>query len=268
MAPRFELKLKISSAKDLKNVNWRHGSLKPYAVVWVEPNAKCSTKVDHDGDTFPSWNETLHIPVPSSIDDSALYLDIVHVKSDDEDDTKPMVGSARLFLRDVVDDVGFGVEAFRTLELRRPSGRPQGKVDVEVSVRDLRYRAPEPYYTAPYGVPPPPGTRGAAYADPPAYGAPPPDPYYSNAAPYGHSPYGQPAYGYQEPTYGYGQGTYGQTVVVEEKKKKSGMGMGTGLAVGAVAGVLGGLAIAEGVDALEDNIAEDVAERIEDEEDD
>ena len=38
-----------------------------------------------------------------------------------------------LSLRDVVDDVGFGVEAFRTLDLR-----PHGKIDVEISVKDLQ----------------------------------------------------------------------------------------------------------------------------------
>ncbi|RVX01964.1 hypothetical protein CK203_019480 [Vitis vinifera] len=209
-------------AKDLKNVNWRHGSLKPYVVVWVDPAAKLSTKVDNDGDTFPCWNETLLIPVPSRIEDSTLYLDVVHFKADDEDDTKPVVGSARLFLRDVVDDVGFGAQAIRTLELRRPSGRPHGKVEVKVSVRDPRYPAPGQ----------------------PAYGQPQPR-------------YGDPAYG-QGP---YAQGPYGQTVV-EQPQKKSGMGMGTGLAVGAVAGVLGGLAISEGVDALEDHIADDVEDRI------
>lgn len=261
MANRYELELIVSSAKDLKNVNWRHGPLRPYAVVWVDPAAKFSTKVDEEGDTFPCWNETLRIPIPSQIEDAALYLDIVHFKSEKEDGTKPIVGSARLFLRDVVDDVGFGVQTNRTLELRRPSGRPQGRVEVKVCVRDPRYRAPDPAYPPPYGVPPP-GTRSTGYGPPPAYGAaygaPPPDPYYSNAPPYGQTPYGQPAYAQPPP---YGDPAYG---AYEQPKKKSGMGMGTGLAVGAVAGVLGGIALTEGVEALEDNIADDVEERIED----
>jgi hypothetical protein len=44
--------------------------------------------------------------------------------------------------------------------------------------------------------------------------------------------------------------SYGQ----EEKQKSSKFGMGTGLAAGAVGGLLGGLAIAEGVDYVEDKI--------------
>jgi hypothetical protein len=40
--------------------------------------------------------------------------------------------------------------------------------------------------------------------------------------------------------------------------------MGAGLAIGAVGGVLGGLALAEGIDYVEDKIADDVAEKVED----
>lgn len=256
MASRYQVEVTITSAKDLKNVNWRHGKLKPYAVAWIDPKAKLSTPVDADGDTSPYWDRTLLIPFDTRIDESTLHVDIVHADADE--DTKPLIGSARLPLRDVVDEVGLGSSAERTLHLKRPSGRPQGKVDVHVSVREPGYRDPEPYYAPPYGVAPP-GDRD--YAGP--YGAPPQPAY---AAP----PSWHPAYGGAPPTYGqpaaYGQSSYyggQQQGYVQEEKKSSkfgGMGMGTGLAVGAVAGVLGGIALSEGVDALEDHIADDVAE--------
>jgi hypothetical protein len=51
---------------------------------------------------------------------------------------------------------------------------------------------------------------------------------------------------------------------VEEKKKSKFGGMGTGLAVGAGAGVLGGVALVEGAEYLEDKIADDAAEKVED----
>uniref|UniRef100_A0A0A9EAG4 Uncharacterized protein n=1 Tax=Arundo donax TaxID=35708 RepID=A0A0A9EAG4_ARUDO len=41
------------------------------------------------------------------------------------------------------------------------------------------------------------------------------------------------------------------------------MGMGTGLAVGAAAGLLGGLALAEGASYLEDKVEEGAAEKVE-----
>lgn len=247
MGSRYEVEVKITSAKDLKNVNWRYGHLKPYAVVWVDPNAKCSTKVDEDGDTWPYWNEKLVVPLNSPIDESILYIDIVHAGSAEED-TKPLIGSTKIPLSKVIDDVGIGCELERTLQLKRPSGRPQGKVEVEVTVREPRYRTRDAYYAPPYGVPSP--AQPYNYSGP--YGAPLPE-----------GSYGQPAYGV--PAAGsYGQPAYGQPGgYEEEEKKKSKFGMGTGLAVGAVAGALGGLAIAEGIDHLEDNIAEDAAAKVE-----
>ncbi|KAK9291384.1 hypothetical protein L1049_019330 [Liquidambar formosana] len=263
MAAPFEVEVILSSAKDLKNVNWRHGSLKPYAVVWVDPKNKCSTKVDQYGDTCPDWDETLVIPFPGPIEDSTLYIDVVH--SGAAEGTKPLIGSARLYLGEVVDDVGVGERVQRSLQLKRPSGRPQGKVDVKVSVRRPSYRAPDPYYAPPYGVPPPQTSRD--YHAPPPYGNPyaqppaPQNPYYSAAPPVGYEygAYNAPQYG-QQPAYV--QGSYGQPEYKEEKKSK--YGMGTGLAGGLAAGALGGLAIAEGLDYVEDKIADDVAEKVED----
>ncbi|PRQ50876.1 putative C2 domain-containing protein [Rosa chinensis] len=265
MASGHEVQVKLSSARDLKNVNWRHGPLKPYAVGWVEPRNKLSTKVDEDGDTSPEWDETLTIPIPGPVnDDTMLHIDIVHAGA--EPDTKQLVGSARLRLRDVVDDVGYEERASRTLHLKRPSGRPQGKVDVKVTVREPRYRVPEPYYVPPYGVPPAGSGGYHAPPPPPAYGdpyaAPPqPPPVYGGtyAAPPSGYPYNATPVAYSQPAQpSYGQVQYGQ----EEKKKSKFGGMGTGLAVGAVAGALGAFALAEGVDYVEDKIADDVVDNL------
>ncbi|XP_068646065.1 protein SRC2-like [Aristolochia californica] len=268
--PPMEVEVRIRSAKDLKNVNWRNGDLKPYAVVWVHPDAKCSTKVDLAGDTSPTSDETLTIPLRGlPIEDATLAIDIVHVCA--ADDTKPLVGSARLPLRDVLDDVGLGERCFRTLKLKRPSGRPQGKLDIEVTVREERYYEPPPlragygFYSRDYAPPPvgypygaPPALAQSPYAPPPVgypYGAPSTPAQSPYAPPVGYSYNPAPA------PYAYGNSEYGRP---EEGKKGSKFGMGTGLAVGAVAGALGGLALAEGVSALEDKIADDAAERVED----
>ncbi|MBA0689949.1 hypothetical protein Goari_007650 [Gossypium aridum] len=105
-------------------------------------------------------------------------------------------------------------------------------------------------------------------AAPPAYGYPygqlPRNPYYASP------PAGYPYCGYNynvPPPYGQvplstrngGHTYYGQ----EEKKSKFGR-MGTGLVVGAVVGPLGGLALAKGVDAVEDHIIDEVAKKVED----
>ncbi|XP_047326634.1 protein SRC2-like [Impatiens glandulifera] len=288
MASR-EIEVTVISAKDLKNVNWRHGRVKPYVVIWVDPKNKCTTRVDEEGDTCPYWDQTITIPLTAPIDETTLYIDIVHAGA--EQDTKPLIGSAKLPLhRDFFNDPE---QAIRKLDLKRPSGRPQGKI--EISVREVRrYPAPDPYYAQSYGA----GKTSIDYSQPP-----PPPPAYRN--PYGYdqsygqgqpqSGYGydqsygqgqgqpQPGYGYggqsygqpqTQPGYGYGYGQggggygsqqdpYGQQQVGVKKESKFG-GMGTGLAVGAVAGVLGGLALAEGAEYVEDKIEDDVAEKVED----
>ncbi|XP_071723996.1 uncharacterized protein [Rutidosis leptorrhynchoides] len=278
-----EVELTITSAKDLKNVNWRHGPIRPYVVVWVDPNNKCSSRVDDEGDTCPFWDQRLVIPLPSRVnDDTILHIDVVHAGR--EEDTKPLIGSARLKLIEVLEEAGVGQPISRSLKLKRPSGRPHGKIDVEVMIRDPRYRGQDAYYAPPYGVSsrdyaPPYGVSSRDYAPPPPqYGAPyggaAPPPAYAAAPPSGY-PYGAgynqqpppPQYGYEgQGGYGYGQPGYGQPAVVEEKKKSK-FGMGTGLAVGAVGGLLGGLAISEGIDAFEDHVADEAAERVEDNDD-
>ncbi|KAL9270061.1 hypothetical protein AKJ16_DCAP09606, partial [Drosera capensis] len=97
-----ELEVTITSAKDLKNVNWRHGPLRPYVVVWVDPARKLTTRVDEEGDAFPQWDQTLIVPLNAPPSDSTLYFDVVHAGA--KDDVKPLIGSVRLPLRDVLDD--------------------------------------------------------------------------------------------------------------------------------------------------------------------
>ncbi|XP_050364160.1 protein SRC2 [Argentina anserina] len=259
MASGYEVEVAISSAKGLKNVNWRHGELKPYAVVWADPNNKCSTHVDEYGDDSPTWDETLSIPLRGPVEDSTLFVDIIHVKGDE--DVKPLIGSAKLPLREALEDVGLGVPSDHILKLKRPSGRPQGKLEVKVTIRLPRYQAPDLYRSPmPYGYGvPPPQTR--EYGAPQQYNyayAPPTQPQYyqSSGAGYG---YNQPSY--DQTQYGSG-GSYGYGSS-EKPKEKSKFGVGTGVAVGAVAGVLGGLAIVEGVDYLEDKVADDAAEKAE-----
>ncbi|CAL0328598.1 unnamed protein product [Lupinus luteus] len=266
MASRYELEVKIASAHRLKNVNWRHGATRPYAIVWVDPSNKFSTRVDESGDTEPNWDQNLLLPLPlGPIENFTLYLDIVHAGS--EDDTKPLIGSARLKLADIIDYGGIGERVSKTLKLKRPSGRPHGEIEIKVVVKDRNYRASEEYYTPPYGVPPA-GQQSREYGYPNA--GPYEGSYYSAAPQLGYSyaggSYGQGSYGgNNEPLQmaSYGQGGYGYAAAPVEKKSKFG-GMGTGLAVGALAGVVGGIALVEGADYIENKIADDAAEKVED----
>ncbi|KAJ3693073.1 hypothetical protein LUZ60_012168 [Juncus effusus] len=287
MASRYEVDITIESAKNLKNVNWRNGQLKPYVVVWIDDGPKCSTKVDLDNDENPVWDEKLIVPLPppSRLEEAKLHVDVVHANP--TEGVKPLVGSAKLHLHEVLDEAGIGGKVIRSLKLKRPSGRPHGKLEVKIAVKEPRRYYDQ--YAPPYGqtasreygqqygrydqyaAPPPPSGYPSAAAPPSGYpyGAPAPQPAYGSGS------YGAPAPAYGSGSYGgapaYGSGSYGsdpyaygapQQVPVEQKKSK--FGMGTGLAVGAAAGLVGGLALAEGIDYVEDKVEDNVADKVED----
>jgi hypothetical protein len=272
MGSRYEVEVTVGSASNLKNVNWRNGDLRPYAVLWVDDGPKCSTRVDPDNGEDPVWDEKVVVPVlPASaarLGDAVLHIDVVHAAGDDADaGVKPLVGSARLPLRDVLDDAGGvgGARVSRTLRLKRPSGRPQGRLEARVAVREAapppRYYDPNPYPAPAYGNPG--AARDPYYAAPPVYGGQPP---YA-APPVGYPADAPPPYG---GGYGYGAAAptaYGAEAapLPAQQQKSSKMGMGTGLAVGAAAGLLGGLALAEGASYVEDKFEDRVAERVEEE---
>ncbi|KAE8657854.1 Detected protein of unknown function [Hibiscus syriacus] len=52
-ASALDIDLIVVSAKHLKNVNWRNGDLKPYAVFWIDPDRRLSTRSDDSGSTRP-----------------------------------------------------------------------------------------------------------------------------------------------------------------------------------------------------------------------
>ncbi|CAM0148583.1 unnamed protein product [Urochloa decumbens] len=280
MGARFEVEVTVGSASNLKNVNWRNGELRPYAVVWVDDGPKCSTRVDLDNGEDPVWEEKLAVPVPppsaARLDDAVLYIDVVHANADEG--VKPLVGSARLPLRDVLDDAGVGGKVSRTLRLKRPSGRPQGRLDVRVAVREAaRYYDPNPYPAPAYGTNPAGvGSRDPYYGQQPPYAAPPAGYPAYGAGAYGSAAAAPPAYGADPAAASYYGGAsppaaaaaYGgappPAAGATAAQSSSKMGMGTGLAVGAAAGLLGGLALAEGASYLEDKFEDHVAEKVED----
>ncbi|WJX71251.1 hypothetical protein P8452_55264 [Trifolium repens] len=103
MASPYELELTLTSAKQLKNVNWRHGTNKPYAVVYIDPIIKFTTNIDQNGDRESQWkNQTLILPLPPKpIKDLILYIQIVHAGF--EENTKKLIGLAQL-KGDILDE--------------------------------------------------------------------------------------------------------------------------------------------------------------------
>jgi C2 domain len=102
-------------------VNWRNGDLKPYAILWIDSGPKCTSNVDVENDEDPIWDEKMPIALPptSHPDTAVLYIDIVHANA--SPGTKPLVGSAQLPLRGVLNEARSSGKVLRNLKLKRPS---------------------------------------------------------------------------------------------------------------------------------------------------
>ncbi|GAB4824504.1 hypothetical protein Ancab_007380 [Ancistrocladus abbreviatus] len=159
----LDLDITIISAKHLKNVNWRNGDLNPYATFWLHPDQRFSTKPSVSPSTKPVWNEHFTVPLPSSLHDSLLTLEIFHSKPSDT--PKPLVGTARIKLSELLPPNSIDCASIHTLQLVRPSGRPHGKILVKIALRER---------------PPPPPPSLSPYKD---YNFPPQSGYYSSAPP-------------------------------------------------------------------------------------
>ncbi|KAI5069699.1 hypothetical protein GOP47_0016000 [Adiantum capillus-veneris] len=211
-----------------------------------------NTEVDASGDTDPSWgNKFTLCATKEKLEDARLILEVYH--------EEVIVGSASLPLLDVVDTGGYDSAQDYTVKLKWPSGRPHGKLELAICLRERRgvYGAPPPG-ASPYGQNADPGYNLLSPILPlwwptPIWGSPSalwiicpcstlwilclPSTLWSQSQP--------PA--------------YQETPPAQQEGSKFG-GIGTGLAIGAVAGAIGGLALGEYIDHKEDEAAEEQAE--------
>lgn len=140
------LELNIISAQDLEQVG---RSMRTYAVAWIHPDRKLSTRVDANGHNHPTWNDKFVFRVDDEFlesDSSAIMIEIyaVHWFKDVH------VGSVRVLVDNVVPALPsnwpfrhrryVGME-FVALQVRRPSGRPQGLMNIGVAVLDSSMRS-------------------------------------------------------------------------------------------------------------------------------
>lgn len=144
----------FNSAYDLKNVNWEYGELQPYAVTWIDSGKKRSTKIDATNGVNPVWNELITIPLPptSHVESAILFTDIVHAKS--AAGMKPLIGSVKLPVKAILDKAArSNGKASFSLILKRPSGRPQGELEIQIEIIDANIIQREPYGQQPRYIP-------------------------------------------------------------------------------------------------------------------
>ncbi|XP_038721406.1 uncharacterized protein LOC120013607 [Tripterygium wilfordii] len=152
VAPFQLLELNIISAQDLAPVS---RNMKTYAVAWVRPDRKLSTRVDSAGRKNPTWNDKFVFRVDDEFlcsDTSAVMIEIYAVHWF----RNVHVGTVRVIVGNLFPpptrpthrrrhhpQVGMRFEA---LQVRRPSGRPQGILNIGVALLDSSRRS-MPLYT-------------------------------------------------------------------------------------------------------------------------
>ncbi|MCE3051233.1 hypothetical protein HAX54_049162 [Datura stramonium] len=131
------LEVNIISAQDLEPVSRK---MKTYASAWVHPTRKLTTGVDVDGDNNPTWNDKFVFRVDEEFlrqDTSAVQIDIFSVNWLRDS----LVGSVRVLVGNLIppptrlqhQQHHIGMR-FVALQIRRPSGRPQGILNIGVTL--------------------------------------------------------------------------------------------------------------------------------------
>ncbi|XP_039046315.1 uncharacterized protein LOC120186483 [Hibiscus syriacus] len=134
------LELNLISAQDLEPIVRR--GMKTYAVAWVNPKRKLTTRIDTEGHTNPTWNDKFIFRVDDeflSSETSAVMVEIyaVHWFRDIH------VGTVRIIIGNLLKtsssdqclEFELGMR-FVALQVRRPSGRPQGILNIGLTLLD------------------------------------------------------------------------------------------------------------------------------------
>ncbi|KAK8684636.1 hypothetical protein V6N13_040652 [Hibiscus sabdariffa] len=142
------LELIVISAQDLEPI-YNRRKMKTYAVAWVNPGRKLSTRIDHRDHTNPKWNDKFTFRVNEeflSRDTSTIMVEIyaTHWLRDIH------VGTVRVMIKNLIpqltcrsnrcDEVQLGTTLV-ALQVWRPSGRPQGMLNVGLALIDNSKRS-------------------------------------------------------------------------------------------------------------------------------
>ncbi|XP_058183294.1 uncharacterized protein LOC131301135 isoform X2 [Rhododendron vialii] len=133
------LEINILSAQDLAPVS---KLLRTFAVAWVHPDQKLTTRVDHHGNTNPTWNYRFVFRLDDlflSSSSSALTIEIYNVSWLRD----IPIGSVHAPIASIVPPRSQTDSNKRlvSLQIRRPSGTLQGTLNLGVNVIDSSRRS-------------------------------------------------------------------------------------------------------------------------------
>lgn len=144
LAPPFQLlEINMISAQDLAPVS---KSMKAYAVAWLNPERKLTTQIDPDGHNNPTWNEKFVFRVDDDFlqaEDSVIMIEI-YASAWLRD---VLIGTVGVLLTNLLPRSNINHRnksnkvRFVALQVRRPSGRPQGILNIGVNLVDATMRS-------------------------------------------------------------------------------------------------------------------------------
>ncbi|KAL3536751.1 hypothetical protein ACH5RR_000117 [Cinchona calisaya] len=132
------LEINLISAQGLKKPSG-HRRTQAYALAWVDPSTKLRTRIDRLGAENPTWNDKFLFRVSSDFiasETSGVIVEIYAVGYIRD----YLIGTVRFLLSSCLgkfptsgDEIG--TPAFTAVQIRRPSGRFQGILNIAASVR-------------------------------------------------------------------------------------------------------------------------------------
>ncbi|XP_057515848.1 uncharacterized protein LOC130797305 [Amaranthus tricolor] len=140
MTESFQLlQINVLSARDLASMG---KSMHTYVVGWINPARKQTTRIDHNGNNCPEWNDRFVFRVtPRLLSSESSFIEIEIYCQAWLRDT--LIGSVRVAIANILPASGPIGSTRRSvaLQIRRPSGRPQGILNVTVSVLENHRRS-------------------------------------------------------------------------------------------------------------------------------
>ncbi|KAG6409393.1 hypothetical protein SASPL_127432 [Salvia splendens] len=134
------LEISLISAQDLTPLS---KSMRTYAVAWINPSQKVTTQTDHHH-TNPTWNDkfTFHVDIQALFAINAnLHVEIYTVSWF----RHVLVGTVNVLVSDLLAPAIRGSPQqntrFVALQIRRPSGTPQGILNMGITFTDNSLRA-------------------------------------------------------------------------------------------------------------------------------
>ncbi|EPS68074.1 hypothetical protein M569_06693, partial [Genlisea aurea] len=140
------LEITLISAQGIKPPSGNLRRLQTYAVTWVNPATKLRTRVDSMGGENPTWNDKFLFRVCNDFisgDTSAVSVEIFAVGYIKDF----LIGTVRFLLSSCFKRPGsvelsreegtIGTPAFTAVQIRRPSGRFQGVLNIAAAVYQL-----------------------------------------------------------------------------------------------------------------------------------